>query len=304
MRNGAWTLVELLVIVAVIALLAAVLVPTLGSATRIARLAACASAMRDAHVAIIAYAAENRRYLPPFAFSDFTEDLPLSGHWGGASQPNDPAAFGRKGVSYVNLWALVMEGRLAPARLVCPGAEKPLREGKASYFASTFRFSTYGVRMPYSRDLFAASPGLADRGGSLLGIYLAAAGGQSVPVGQSRQRVPQVRLDRVYRADAAVAVGDGQYDPAADVMFADMFWRQGFSQPGGATAGGQTYPVQWAPCHDNWFNACYGDGAVKAIRDDGTIRTNSIPPGGTLPADGVGNAVYAERVWQFLDRSR
>ncbi|HOF19603.1 MAG TPA: hypothetical protein PK082_11885, partial [Phycisphaerae bacterium] len=94
-HRAAWTLVEVVVIVAVLALLGAILLPSLTAARDSARLAGCAAAMRDVHLGLMTYTAENRRRLPPFAFSDIVGNVAISGHWGGATQANDPAIFGR-----------------------------------------------------------------------------------------------------------------------------------------------------------------------------------------------------------------
>jgi len=112
-RPKALTLVELLIVTSIIAILLAMMLPSLASAQAQARLVACAAGMHDIHVALSMYSLGNSRKMPPFAFSDHGGDLPLSGFWGGASQANDPDAFGRLGVGCVNLWSLVREG-LAP----------------------------------------------------------------------------------------------------------------------------------------------------------------------------------------------
>lgn len=304
-RGGkGWTLAELLVVLAILSLLAALLVPSLQTARDRAKLTACAAQMRGVHAALMGYAAEHRAQLPPFAFSDFSFDLPLSGHWGGISQPGDPAALGRVGVERVNLWTLEQEGRIAPRRLTCPGADASLLDGAASHFPHSFRYSTYCLRVPYSEDLFVAAPNLAGRGGKLLGIYGAAAGGQSVRVGQYYQTVPLVRTDMDYRIADGVACGDGVYEPATDVMLSDAFWRRDHRAAAPSRPGLEGYPVHSGWCHGEWFNVLRGNGAVRTVRDDGTVEANTIPPGGTLAADGHTCATYAERVWQYFDASR
>src|SRR5262249_11568760 len=86
----AFTLVELLVVIGVIALLIALLLPALGAARESARRAACASNLRQLHFASIAYANDNKGFLPPAHLDYITKNLH---RWHGtratASQPFD-----------------------------------------------------------------------------------------------------------------------------------------------------------------------------------------------------------------------
>ena len=66
-KQGAWgfTLVELLVVVAVIAILAALLLPVLSSARESSHRAACKSNMRQTTLAVMLYGADNHELIPP-----------------------------------------------------------------------------------------------------------------------------------------------------------------------------------------------------------------------------------------------
>ena len=63
-RCSGFTLVELLVVIAVVALLVGLLAPSLAGARRVARSALCSSQLRQWGFAVNAYAMENAEYLP------------------------------------------------------------------------------------------------------------------------------------------------------------------------------------------------------------------------------------------------
>jgi len=308
----AWTLAEMLIVIAALVLVSGALLPSFSAARQRARLAACQAAMHQVHAAVGIYASAARMHMPPFAFSEVSSpSLPVSGHWGGWEYPDDPSLFGglTAGKRWVNLYSLV-EADMVPAdAMICPGALAKLGDGGASYFPHTRKFSTYCLRFPPSADLFAGSPLLANRGrgGPLLGVYREAAGGQQLleayqgPHGEvgRRQTVPLVRLDRRYRIDPEAACGDGVYDVAVDAMFADTFWCDGLD-----AADSGRFQVRAERCHGRSFNVAYGAGAVRTIYDDGTIEENSLLAGGSTIGDGNFQAAPAERIWQFLDSDR
>jgi prepilin-type N-terminal cleavage/methylation domain-containing protein/prepilin-type processing-associated H-X9-DG protein len=72
-HRRALTLVELLVVVAIIALLAAMLLPALSSAKANTKLVACGSNLRQLEIAFQSYAADNGGYL--------TQNVPLAGEF-------------------------------------------------------------------------------------------------------------------------------------------------------------------------------------------------------------------------------
>jgi len=301
--RAAWTLAELLIVLAILALLASILMPSLAAAKRRARLAVCASNLHQIHHALLTYSLRHNKHLPPFAFSNHAGDLPLSGQWGGASRPGDPDVFGRRGVGCVNLWSLVREELLTPPVLVCAGADGGVLAGTAGAFPHTEQFSTYCLRFPTSPALFRTAPGLANYGdGTALGIYAQAAGGQEIRVGTHYEMVPLLRMDGVYPSAAGLVAGE--FEPGRSVLVSDGFWRQRIRQTAPGTPGVGGWPVRDGWTHDGTFNTLTGCGAVWQVSDDGTIAANSLPLGGSLPDDGLHYATYAERVWAYFDATR
>lgn len=71
----AFSLVELLTVIGIISVLMGLLMPTMGKARESARRAMCASNLRQLHVASMAYATDNRGYLPPAHYNFITKNL-------------------------------------------------------------------------------------------------------------------------------------------------------------------------------------------------------------------------------------
>lgn len=309
MGRKAFTLVELMIVIAVIALLIAISAGAFGGMRAQARRMVCANQMRSIHLGLVTYAAANCGSFPPFAFNDSNADLPLSGHWGGPSQNNDLSAGMagavtiRRGVDTsgrINLWAGVYMRLIEPQHLICPAARGGQPDADSfSYFPYSQRFSTYCLRVPYSQRLFTGAEPLMNLGGGLMGVYRLAAGGQNQPIGPNNYRVPLVRTDLTYPSAASGV--NHTADMASDVWLADGFWFRGRRKDAPSTPGLKGYPQRGDWWHGDTFNVLDGNGVVRQVTDNGTIAARAVPPGAPLPTGEAGIAKRAEEIWQFMD---
>lgn len=78
---GAFTLVELLIVIAIVALLMALLLPSLNLARETARAAVCTSNLHEQHIAFANYAGDQKDFIPPTTY--WMQALGLGGYAGG-----------------------------------------------------------------------------------------------------------------------------------------------------------------------------------------------------------------------------
>ncbi len=82
-RHGlaAFTLIELLTVIAIIGILAAIIIPTVGKVRSTARRSQCASNLRQIGMAFLLYAQENKNTLPAVYMPATPPELPDPGYW-------------------------------------------------------------------------------------------------------------------------------------------------------------------------------------------------------------------------------
>ena len=89
----AFTLIELLMVIAIIAVLTAILLPNLSGARRKARTAACGANLRSLGVALTVYMEENGRGLPRYYVNTMAgSPLGVGRLWWFGFEPNGPGS--------------------------------------------------------------------------------------------------------------------------------------------------------------------------------------------------------------------
>ena len=115
-RADGFTLVELLVVVAIIAVLIALLLPTMSKVREVAERAACLSDRKQNLVSFSVYA------------SDHMDHMPYANHQGHASEDSAAHLSGRSGRRWI-LGTLALGGYIDdPTVLFCPGFKRPQKD--------------------------------------------------------------------------------------------------------------------------------------------------------------------------------
>jgi prepilin-type N-terminal cleavage/methylation domain-containing protein len=121
-RRSAFTLVELLVVIAIIAILAALSIPAVSGVLKRGQSSACLSNLRQIGIATIAYAMDNDMVLPAA---------------GSGGSPQWAVSI----ASYTGT-----DSKMNKSIFVCPGCEVPVRAGTGSEVAVTY--GMHGGLMP------------------------------------------------------------------------------------------------------------------------------------------------------------
>ncbi len=127
----AFTLIELLTVIAIIGILAAILIPVVGSVRQKARTTQCLSNLRQIGTAAILYANENRNLLPLPRVSPTPADHPFFGH------PDADRTWHQKIAPY-----MAMAQGQARSRFNCPSAT-PQPSDNMALGETTYRINRF-----------------------------------------------------------------------------------------------------------------------------------------------------------------
>jgi prepilin-type N-terminal cleavage/methylation domain-containing protein/prepilin-type processing-associated H-X9-DG protein len=145
-RHGqAFTLVELLVVISIIALLAAILLPALGAAQEAARCASCISNLKQIGMGLHFYTEGEGGYFPIVHGDDYENPEPPTEEW----------------------WEMLSDYRFKRRYMLCPSDPQKKDEGVESYVLNgMFAFTKLRAQVKYPTDKIIVSE-RADEGGVL-----------------------------------------------------------------------------------------------------------------------------------------
>ncbi|HLS27794.1 MAG TPA: prepilin-type N-terminal cleavage/methylation domain-containing protein [Opitutales bacterium] len=124
----AFTLIELLTVIAIIGILAAILIPVVGQAREQAKVAQCAIHLRDLGSAVLLYANDHNDFVPPHIV-DYASDPSNTSEWGVAVGPERHGVIGlllapEKGGARIPGWS--GDYLDSPHPLICPATREEL----------------------------------------------------------------------------------------------------------------------------------------------------------------------------------
>jgi prepilin-type N-terminal cleavage/methylation domain-containing protein len=166
----AFTLIEMLVVVAIIALLIAILLPSLSKARELARQTICGTNMKEIGTTFYIYQSDNLDEFPTVAHDtppdQTTPEIEYIGNMGGGlgGAPEDPKrdeisesrtdnTEGSTRISTTrSLWLLVRTGEVIPKQFVCPSADDsvdPTVDVTTYFDFIGYNACSYGYQIPY-----------------------------------------------------------------------------------------------------------------------------------------------------------
>ncbi len=151
MKNRAFTLIELLVVISIIALLIAILLPSLSRAKELANRAVCSANERSILQSMIIYAQSNNNYFPSVVGPSGTTyqndpGNPVSGSSAGAGT----VVYGiystpvQQGSPMACMWLMVLQGFITPKSFICPSDPFALNPSNEFSAGQTY-YSNFGM---------------------------------------------------------------------------------------------------------------------------------------------------------------
>jgi prepilin-type N-terminal cleavage/methylation domain-containing protein len=223
-HSRAFTLVELLVVIGIIALLIAILLPTLNRARETANRAKCASNLRTLGQAFALYAHENKGnyprtfYDPAAALTDAVPPFVQRGASAASPFGGTSGFVGRNNITAA-MFLLIRTQDITPESFICPSASQMTRDNfgggansakDRSNFTSIRDNLSYSYANPYPTDALA-------QGGYQLGKNLRADFAVSADVNAGRQGSYDVTMPQqnsptseMRKANSPNHKGDGQ----------------------------------------------------------------------------------------------
>ncbi len=255
----AFTLIELLVVISIIALLVALLLPTVKKAREKARAVKCKSNERQILIAIMLYASDNHSFVPPtYGYTPFPYDPPdpAAGRtWAYRVRENLPGTEGDP-----NVGSFFSNAPPPPVRTAFHCPSEPVHGGLV--FREGYDDALYGmIREDYSLNVLRAG-----RTGSFQGLHYPRGG----PTNFDNLDVENKRgLEHTYRGSPANTF------LVADAVYMDL-------EPGDTYANGDnSFPINHAIINRHLgseaANLAFFDGHAELVRRP--VAANDFPNG-------------------------